>query len=61
MKEPEARLSVNDSMDVVVRMFDRTRAWTLPVVNADDVFIGFIRKSHVLAVYRQMMADYSTD
>ena len=61
MKEPEARLSVNDSMDVVVRMFDRTRAWTLPVVNAEDVFIGFIRKSHVLAVYRQMMADYSTD
>ena len=61
MKEPEARLSVNDSMDVAVRMFDRTRAWTLPVVNADDVFIGFIRKSHVLAVYRQMMADYSTD
>ncbi|MGM9673849.1 MAG: chloride channel protein [Bacteroidaceae bacterium] len=61
MKEPKARLSVNDSMDVVVRMFDRTRAWTLPVVDSDGVFIGFIRKSHVLAVYRQMMADYSTD
>ena len=59
--QPEARLSVNDSMDVVVSVFDRTHAWTLPVVDADGVFVGFIRKSSVLTVYRQMLADFSND
>ena len=61
MKQPEARLSVNDSMDVVVSVFDRTGAWTLPVVDADNLFVGFIRKSTVLTVYRQVLADFSND
>ena len=61
MKQPEALLSVNDAMDVVVSVFDRTGAWTLPVVDADGVFVGFIRKSTVLTVYRQMLADLSND
>ena len=61
MKQPEARLSVNDSMDIVVSVFDRTGAWTLPVVDADGVFVGFIRKSTVLTVYRQVLADFSND
>ena len=61
MKQPEAQLSVNDSMDVVVSVFDRTHAWTLPVVDADGIFVGFIRKSSVLTVYRQVLADFSND
>ncbi len=61
MKKPEALLSVQDSMDVVVTTFDRTLAWTLPVVSAEGVFVGFIRKSSVLAAYRQVLADFSTD
>ena len=61
MKQPEALLSTNDSMDVVVSVFDRTRAWTLPVVDADGIFVGFIRKSTILTVYRQVLADFSND
>jgi len=61
MKQPEALLSVNDAMDVVVSVFDRTGAWTLPVVDDEGVFVGFIRKSTVLTVYRQMLADLSND
>jgi len=61
MKQPEALLSVNDAMDVVVSTFDRTHAWTLPVVDADGIFVGFIRKSSVLTVYRQVLADFSND
>ena len=61
MTQPAARLTVSDSMDVVVAVFDRTRAWTLPVVDADGLFVGFIRKSTVLTVYRQMLADFSND
>jgi len=61
MTQPEALLSVNDSMDVVVSVFDRTHAWTLPVVDADGIFVGFIRKSTILSVYRQVLADFSND
>ncbi len=61
MKKPETLLSVQDSMDVVVATFDKTRAWTLPVVDKEGVFVGFIRKSTVLAAYRQLLADFSTD
>ena len=61
MKQPEGILTVNDSMDVVVATFDKTHAWTLPVVDDEGVFVGFIRKSSVLTVYRQVLADFSTD
>jgi CIC family chloride channel protein len=61
MKQPEALLSVNDTMDVVVGVFDRTGAWTLPVVDDEGLFVGFIRKSTVFSVYRQMLADLSND
>ena len=61
MKKPECTLTVNDSMDVVAATFDKTHAWTLPVVDAEGVFVGFIRKSSVLTVYRQLLADLSND
>ena len=61
MKQPEALLSVNDPMEVVVSVFDKTGAWTLPVVDEEGLFVGFIRKSTVLTVYRQMLADLSND
>ncbi len=61
MKQPEALLHVSDPMDQVVATFDRTRAWTLPVVDGEGVFVGFIRKSTILSAYRQLLADYSTE
>jgi CIC family chloride channel protein len=56
-----ARLKVGDPMDIVMAAFDRTKAWTLPVVDDQGLFIGFIRRSHVFATYRQMMADLSDE
>ena len=61
MKMPDTVLNVSDSMDYVVRLFDHTGAWTLPVVKTDGEFVGFIRKSTVLSVYRQLLSDFSTD
>lgn len=61
MKRPPARLSTEDTMEVVVRVFDKTNAWTLPVVDNEGHFVGFIRKSKVFTIYRQVLADYSMD
>lgn len=61
MRPAPARLDIDDSMDVILRVFARTRAWTLPVVTKEGQFVGFIRKSRVHAVYKKMMSDYSDD
>lgn len=61
MVQPAARLSTQDEMETVVKVFGQTGAWTLPVVDSEDHFIGFIRKSRVFTMYRQMLADISND
>lgn len=61
MAESPALIRVNDSMDSVIRTFDRTRAWNLPVVDQDNIFVGFIRKSTVLSIYREILTDFSQD
>ena len=61
MSRYAARLKVGDPMDIVMAAFDRTSAWTLPVVDDQGTFIGFIRRSHVFATYRQMVADLSDE
>lgn len=61
MAEPPATLGVNDSMDSVIKTFDRTGSWNLPVADQDGIFVGFIRKSTILSIYRKILSDYSQD
>ena len=61
MVQPAARLSTQDEMEGVVRVFEQTGAWTLPVVDSEGRFVGFIRKSRVFTMYRQMLAEISND
>ena len=61
MVMPAARLSTQDEMDAVVKVFGQTGAWTLPVVDSEGRFVGFIRKSRVFTMYRQMLADISNE
>ncbi len=61
MSQCAARLTTHDTMDVVMSAFDRTKAWTLPVVDDTGIFIGFIRRSHVFATYRAMLHDLSEE
>lgn len=61
MKPPYPRLDIADSMETVVKVFDESKNWTLPVVDRKGAFQGFIRRSAVFKQYRQMMADISQD
>ena len=61
MTKSPTRLNINDSMDTVARVFDRTRVWVLPVVDSEGKFCGTIRKSALLNVYRRMLADSSEE
>lgn len=61
MSEPPALLGVDDPMEDVMKAFDRTNAQQLPVVNVNNVLIGYVSRSHVYSLYRKMVADLSTD
>jgi CIC family chloride channel protein len=61
MREPAARISVNDAMDVVMRKFDETRAWNLPVEDEDGRYLGFVSRSKIFNEYRKIMLDYSDE
>lgn len=61
MTSPPCRLSVNDPMEVVMKKFDDTDAWNLPVDDADGKYLGFVSKSKVFATYRQVLVDFSDE
>ena len=61
MVVPPARINIDDSMEEVMRKFDETKAWNLPVVDEDGKNKGFLSKSRVLNSYRQTLVDFSED
>ena len=58
---PPARIHIDDSMEEVMRKFDETKAWNLPVVDEEGKYKGFLSKSRVLNAYRQTLVDFSED
>lgn len=61
MSQPPASLGVDDPMEDVMKAFDRTNAQQLPVVDVNNMLIGYVSRSHVYSLYRKMVADLSTD
>ena len=61
MTPPAATLTIADKMEVVMRTFDETSAYTLPVLDADGRLEGYITRSRVFTTYRQMVADMSEE
>lgn len=61
MTPPKARIIKTDSMEVVMKKFDESKAWNLPVVDEDNRYIGFVSKSKMLNTYRQVLVDFSSE
>ena len=61
MAQPEATLSVNDTMEEVMKRFDTTDSTMLPVLDGDNHLLGYISRTHMYAMYRKMVADLSED
>ncbi|MGC4232639.1 MAG: chloride channel protein [Niabella sp.] len=59
MKTPPAIVYEHEDMLEVVEKFDKTDAWHLPVLNAQEKFIGFISKPTILINYRKQLQTYS--
>ncbi|WP_221392318.1 chloride channel protein [Dyadobacter sp. NIV53] len=59
MKEPAACINELDNVVSVVKKFDETGAWNLPVIKVSGAYVGFISKSGVLNRYRQLLQSHS--
>ncbi len=61
MKSAPAYVYVNEKMDSVMRKFEKTGAWNLPVVDSDRTYIGFVSKSKIFSAYREQLKQVSHD
>jgi len=61
MISPPAKLSVHDSMEKVMRIFDDTNAWNLPVIDENEKYVGFVSKSKIFNSYRKVLVHFSDE
>ncbi|HEY0894982.1 MAG TPA: chloride channel protein, partial [Sphingobacteriaceae bacterium] len=57
IKAPPAIITPDDSVVQIIRKFDESNSWNLPVVGSGGRFTGFISKSTVLNRYRKLLRD----
>ncbi len=60
MSMPPASIEVGESMERVMKIFDDTGAWNLPVVEGGR-YVGFVSKSKIFNSYRRVLRHYSED
>lgn len=60
MAIPPAKIEVGMSMDKVMKIFDDTAAWNLPVVE-NGLYVGFVSKSKIFNSYRRVLRHYCED
>lgn len=61
MSTPPAKINQNENMESVMKTFDRTGAWNLPVVDDEGHYRGFVSKSKIFNSYRRVLRHYSDD
>lgn len=57
---PPAYIRLDDSMDVVMKKFNESKAWNLPVIDKGK-YIGFVSKSKMFNVYRELLVNITDD
>ena len=58
MIPPPALIHIDDDARQIVKKFDETNTWNLPVIE-NGRFVGFISKSGILNRYRELLKAYS--
>ncbi|MFO8001274.1 MAG: chloride channel protein [Marinilabilia sp.] len=60
MTIPPAFIESGENMDQVMRKFEETGAWNLPVVE-NGRYLGFVSKSKIFSVYRRVLIHFSDE
>ncbi len=51
----------DEPMDSVMRKFEKTGAWNLPMVDEERKYLGFLSKSKIFNAYREELRGFSQD
>ena len=57
MVSAPAKITIDTPMDQIMRTFDDTKAWNLPVIDKDGHYIGFMSKSKIFNSYREVLVE----
>ena len=60
MSIPPAFIQIDEHMDEVMKKFEETGAWNLPVVE-NEKYLGFVSKSKIFSVYRRVLIHFSDE
>ncbi|MBD5346267.1 MAG: chloride channel protein [Bacteroides sp.] len=61
MSMPPGKIVEGEPMEKVMKLFDDTGAWNLPVVDLEGRYMGFVSKSKIFNSYRRVLRHYSED
>ena len=61
MAIPPAKVVIGTPMEQVMKTFDQTGAWNLPVIDEEGRYVGFVSKSKIFNSYRQVLKHYTYD
>ena len=61
MRTAPEYIQPDENMDSVMRKFEKTGAWNLPVVDSERRYCGFLSKSKIFSAYREELKDFSQD
>jgi CIC family chloride channel protein len=61
MTVPPAIIFEGEPMLKIMNKFDETGAWTLPVVDAHQKYVGFLSKARIYAAYRNLLSEFSEE
>lgn len=59
MKSAPAFVYADEKMESVMKKFETTNAWNLPVVDDENKYIGFVSKSKIFSSYREQLKQVS--
>lgn len=57
MISPPGVININMPMEKIMKLFDHTKAWNLPVIDENGKYLGFVSKSSILNNYRKVLVD----
>lgn len=61
LKQAPEYVYIDDNMDTVMKKFEVTGAWNLPVIGRDRKYYGFVSKSKIFSSYRKQLQQVSHD
>jgi CIC family chloride channel protein len=57
MVSPPAKIVNDMAMEKIMKLFDDTKAWNLPVVDSAGYYLGFVSKSKIFNAYREVLVE----